>query len=66
MRTPETRVTRKIVVKLWNLKQQVGWIKEIKEGMKELGITLDNPQNKIENFKELKNKYFNQIYTNDT
>jgi uncharacterized protein Smg (DUF494 family) len=37
------------------LKQQAGWIKEIREDMEELGITLDDLQNKTQNLKKLKN-----------
>lgn len=55
MRTPETRLPRKIIEKFWNMKQQVGWIKEIGEDMKELEITLDDVRNKTENLKKLKN-----------
>jgi hypothetical protein len=37
------------------LKQQAGWIKEIREDMEELEITLDDLQNKTQNLKKLKN-----------
>lgn len=56
LRTPKTRLSRKIVEKLWNLKQQVGWIKEIREDMEELGLTLDDLRNKTENLTKIKNK----------
>ena len=38
------------------MKQQVGWIKEIREDMKELEITLDDLQNKNKNCRKLKDK----------
>jgi hypothetical protein len=37
------------------LKQQSGWIKEIREDMEELEITLDDLQNKTQNLKKVKN-----------
>lgn len=55
LRTPETRVSRKIIEKLWNLKQQGGWLKEIREDMEELEITLDDLRNKTPNLKKLRN-----------
>ena len=55
MRTPKTRLSRKIIDKLWNMKQQVGWIKEIREDMEELEITLEDLQNKTDHLKKLKN-----------
>ena len=55
MRTPETRLLRLLIEKLWNLKQHAGWIKEIREDMEELEITLDDLRNKTQNLKKLKN-----------
>lgn len=46
METPGTRLTREIIEKLWHLMQQVSWIKEIRQDIDELEITLDDSQNK--------------------
>ena len=55
VRTPEDRLIRKILEKLWKQKQQPVWIKEIKEDMKELDITLEDLKNKSNKVNKLKN-----------
>ena len=56
IRTPETRLSRNIIEKLWFQKLEVGWIKEIREDMKELGISLTDLQNKTGKITKLKDK----------
>lgn len=56
MRTPENRISRKLIEKLWNSKSNIRWITEIKEDMKTLQITLEDLKCKTEKLKILKDK----------
>jgi len=56
IRTPTSRLSRKIIEKLWNSKTNIRWITEIKEDMEELKITFEDLKNKTEKLKTLKDK----------
>lgn len=46
IRRTETRLTRRVIAKLWKQNKKIGWMKEIREDMGELGIKLENLQKK--------------------
>lgn len=53
IRTPENRISKKIIEKLWNSKSTIKWITEIKEDIRELQITVDDLKNKTKNIRIL-------------
>ena len=59
MRTPENRISRKIIEKLWKSKSKINirWISELKEDMRELHITLEDLKYKTDTIKILKDKH---------
>ena len=56
LRTPENRISKKIIDKLWNSKSDFRWITEIKEDMRRLQISLEDLENKSEALAVLKDK----------
>ncbi|KAG8308457.1 hypothetical protein J6590_002544 [Homalodisca vitripennis] len=57
LRTPENRISRKIVEKLWYSKSDIKWITELKEDMRELQITVEDLKHKTNTLKILNDKY---------
>lgn len=56
IRTPENRIIRRIIEKLWNSKCNIKWITEIKEDMDELQITVEDLRNKTDKIRKLTDK----------
>ena len=56
IRSPENRISRKIVEKLWNSKSNIKWITEIREDMRELNITIKDLKEKSATLNILKDK----------
>lgn len=56
IRSPVSRIRRKIMEKLWNSKTNINWLIEIKEDMKELQIAIEDLKGKTEKLHILKDK----------
>ncbi len=56
VRTPENRISRRVIEKLWNSKTNIRWITEVKEDMKTLQITMDDIKGKSDKLKVLQHK----------
>ncbi|KAG8261856.1 hypothetical protein J6590_064712 [Homalodisca vitripennis] len=57
LRTPENRISRKIVEKLWYSKSDIKWITELREDMRELQITVEDLKHKTNTLKILNDKH---------
>lgn len=57
LRTPENRISRKIIEKLWNSRINIRWITELKEDLRELHITIEDLKHKTDTLKTLKDKH---------